>query len=134
MTAPTAGRRLAILTVLAAALVAALSIGAGSAAADPAGEAYKADISAAKAKRAAALKKCKSRPTKAKRQACRKKAKAAYKSANQKAQAKRDRARENAGGGGDDGGKESPAERRDEYRDCVEETRDPRACREASRP
>ena len=124
-----------MLAVLAAALVAALTIGAGSASADAAGDSYKADVGAAKTKRAAALKKCKSKPTKAKRQACQKKAKAAFARAKRKAAAKRDNARENAGGGkGEGGAPESPAERRDEYRDCVRETRDPHECREEALP
>jgi hypothetical protein len=138
------GVRPAVVAVLAAAAIAALTFAPGPAdagtpvasAADKAGDVYKADVAKAKAKRAAALERCKSKPTKAKRKACRKKAKAAFKEAKQKAAAKRDKARENAGGqggGGQGEGPKSPADQREEMRDCIRDGGRPSDCRQDAR-
>jgi hypothetical protein len=125
--------------VIAAAAIAALTFATGPAgadapvagAADRAGDVYKADIAKAKAKRAAAFERCKNKPTKAKRKACRKKAKATFKEAKQKAAAKRDKAREKAGGQGE--GPKSPADQREEARDCIRDGGRPSECRPGSR-
>ena len=136
MNARAARVRLSVLAVVAVALVAALTV-APLAVADRAGDVYKTDIAKAKEKRAAALDRCKDKPTKAKRKACKQKANGAFAKAKQKAKAKRDKAREKAGG--NEGGSppsdkpKSPAEERDQYRDCVRDGGSPSDCRQESR-
>jgi hypothetical protein len=125
MTARATGWRLLAVAVAAAAVLAALTL-VPVAAADKAGDAYQADIAKAKQKRAAALDRCKAKPTKAKRNACRSNATANFQKAKQKAKAKRDKARERAGGEG--GGPQSPAEQRQEVMDCVRDGGRPSEC------
>jgi F0F1-type ATP synthase membrane subunit b/b' len=137
MNARAARVRLCVLAVVAAAVVAALTI-APLAVADKAGDVYKTDIAKAKEKRAAALDRCKNKPTRAKRTACKQKANDAFAKAKQKAKTKRDKAREKAGnqGGGDQGsGPQSPAEQRQEMMDCIRDGGRPSECRaEARKP
>jgi F0F1-type ATP synthase membrane subunit b/b' len=137
MNARAARVRLSVLAVVAAAVVVALTM-APLAVADKAGDVYKADIAKAKEKRAAALDRCKNKPTKAKRRACKQKASDAFAKAKQKAKTKRDKAREKAGdqGGGNQGGApRSPAEERQEMIDCIRDGGRPSECRaEARKP
>ena len=135
MNARAARVRLSVLAVVAVAVVAALTV-APLAVADRAGDVYKTDIAKAKEKRAAALDRCKDKPTKAKRKACKQRANGAFAKAKQKAKAKRDKAREK---GGNEGGSppsdkpKSPAEERDEFRDCLDDGGRPSDCRQESR-
>lgn len=109
--------------------------------ADRAGDVYKTDIAKAKEKCAATLDRCKDKPTTAKRKACKQKANGAFakakQKAKQKAKAKRDKAREKAGG--NEGGSppsdkpKSPADERDEFRDCLRDGGRPYDCRQKSR-
>jgi F0F1-type ATP synthase membrane subunit b/b' len=134
MTNRAAGWRLAVLAVLAAAALAALTT-APVALADKAGDVYKADIAKAKEKRAAALDRCRDKPTKAKRTACKQKANSAFAKAKQKATAKRDKAREKAAdkGGNQGGSPQSPAEQRQETIECVKDGGRPSECRADAR-
>lgn len=129
MTARATGWRPFLLAALAVATIAALTLAAGPAAADQAGDAYRTDVAKAQEKRAAKLKKCAQKPTKAKRKACKKAANAAFKQAKQKAEAKRDKAREKAG----NDEPASPREERQEYHDCLRDGGRPSECRGGSR-